>query len=54
VNRWDEILAFTDDGEGFRVLDPGFLEVVVKNAFTVTISNTGAEDVYAEFRLCLY
>lgn len=39
------VASSSDAREGIRSLEPGLLEVLIEDAFTVTVSNSRAEDV---------
>lgn len=48
VDGGDKILALSDDGEGFGVLDPRLLEVIVEDTLSITVTDTSAHHVDSE------
>jgi hypothetical protein len=48
VNRWQQVIALTDNFEGRWVLNPSLLEMIIENIFAVTITQAGTEHMHSQ------
>jgi hypothetical protein len=53
MNRWHKIFAVAYDRQGSGVLNPSFLEMVIKDALAITIADTRAKHMHSKLWLSL-